>query len=88
MRPVSPAARRSASRSSRSRGSPDTACRTRDNQPPQLIQEFAAPGWSYREEAKHFLECVRSGAPFHSSAEDTLYDVKLYEDIYRAFLGL
>jgi predicted dehydrogenase len=56
--------------------------------PPRLSVEYAAPAWSYREEARHFLECVRTGAPFRSSAEDTLYDVKLYEDIYRAFLGL
>jgi predicted dehydrogenase len=56
--------------------------------PPRLSLEYAPAAWSYREEAKHFLECVRSGAPFRSSAEDTLHDVKLYEDIYQTFLGL
>ncbi|MCC6443775.1 MAG: Gfo/Idh/MocA family oxidoreductase [Armatimonadetes bacterium] len=56
--------------------------------PPRLTQEYAAPGWSYREEAKHFLACLRSGQPFRSSGEDTLTDVRLYEDIYRAFLGM
>lgn len=59
----------------------------KDNQPPQLIQEYAPPTWSYREEAKHFLEKVRSGEPFHSSAEDTYYDVKLFEEIYRTYLN-
>ena len=55
---------------------------------PTLSTEYAPAAWSCREEAKHFLECVRTGAPFRSSAEDTLYDVKLCEDIYRAFLGV
>jgi predicted dehydrogenase len=54
---------------------------------PQLTQEFPAPAWSYREEAKHFLHCVRSGEPFRSSAEDTLHDVRLFEEIYRQFVG-
>ncbi len=60
----------------------------RENRPPQLIQETATPAWSYREEAKHFLECIRSGNPFRSSAEDTLNDVRLFEEIYRQFVGV
>jgi predicted dehydrogenase len=59
----------------------------KENQPAQLVKEFAPPSWSYREEAKHFLECVRSGAPFRSSGEDTLNDVKLLEAIYRQYVG-
>lgn len=59
----------------------------RDGALPQLTQEFVAPGWSYREEAKAFLAGVRSGAPFPSSAEDTLHDVRLCEDIYRQFIA-
>jgi predicted dehydrogenase len=51
-------------------------------QPARLVQELPRPTWSYREEAKHFLECVRSGEPFHSSAEDTLHDVRIFEEIY------
>ena len=54
--------------------------------PPSLTQEFAPPGWSYREEAKHFISCVRSGEPFRSSAEDTKHDVRLFEEIYREFI--
>jgi predicted dehydrogenase len=54
-----------------------------DGQPPSLAHEFAAPGWSYREEARTFLASVRSGAAFSSSAEDTLHDVRLIEDIYQ-----
>jgi len=48
---------------------------------------MCAPSWSYREEARHFLACIRSGEAFRSSAEDTLHDVHLYEDIYRAFIA-
>jgi predicted dehydrogenase len=59
-----------------------------DDQPPRLTREFATPGWSYREEAKHFLQCVRSGEEFGSSGQDTLTDVRLYEDIYRMYLGV
>lgn len=55
---------------------------------PQLIQEFAPAGWSYREEAKHFLACVRSNEPFHSSAQDTFNDVQIFEEIYQQFLKL
>lgn len=59
----------------------------RDGNPARLTQEFAPPAWSYREEAKHFLAHVRSGAPFHSSAEDTRHDVRLFEDIYKEFVA-
>jgi predicted dehydrogenase len=58
-----------------------------DGRAPSLTQEMAVPTWSYREEARHFLECIRSGAPFRSSAEDTLNDVRIYEDIYRQFIA-
>lgn len=51
----------------------------------ELIQQFAAPMWSYRQEAKHFLSSVRTGNPFVSGAADTFHDVRIYEDIYRAF---
>ena len=58
-----------------------------DGQPPSLTQELCDPAWSYREEAKHFLDCVRSGEPFRSSAQDTLQDVRAYEDIYRQVIA-
>jgi predicted dehydrogenase len=54
-----------------------------EGHPASLVQEFAPTCWSYRDEAKHFLSSVRSGEPFHSSAEDTLNDVRIFEDIYR-----
>jgi predicted dehydrogenase len=57
------------------------------DRPPTLTREFAPPAWSYREEAKHFLSRVRSGEPFASSAEDTLHDVRLFEEIYRQFVA-
>ena len=57
------------------------------DRPAQITQEFATPAWSYREEAKHFLQCIRSGAPFHSSAADTRHDVSVFEEIYREFIN-
>ena len=54
-----------------------------EDHPPSIVQEFPAPSWSYREEAKYFLASIRSGEAFRSSAEDTLNDVRIIEDIYR-----
>jgi predicted dehydrogenase len=58
------------------------------DRPARLTEEFATPTWSYREEAKHFLASVRSGDPFRSSAEDTLNDVRIFEEIYRQVSGV
>jgi predicted dehydrogenase len=57
-----------------------------DNTPPQECREFASPSWAFREEAKHFLQGVATGEAFRSSADDTLHDVRLLEDIYRQFV--
>lgn len=43
--------------------------------------------WSYKREVEHFIECLRTGEPFRSSAEDTRTDVRLFEEIYRIYLG-
>ena len=59
-----------------------------EGQLPRVETEYTEASWSYREEARHFIERVRSGEPFRSSGEDTEHDVRLYEDIYRAYLGL
>jgi len=56
------------------------------------VQEFTKPvpephwSWSYKREAEHFIEHVASGEPFRSSGEDTLTDVRIFEDIYRLYL--
>lgn len=42
--------------------------------------------WAYRREAEYFIENVRNDTPFRSSGEDTLTDVRLFEDIFRMFL--
>jgi predicted dehydrogenase len=39
--------------------------------------------WSYRREAEHFVDCLASGQPFRSSGEDTLTDIRLFEDVFR-----
>jgi len=55
-------------------------------------QEFSRPipkpawSWSYRREAEHFVSCVRTGEPFRSSGQDTRTDVRIMEEIYRAYL--
>ena len=42
--------------------------------------------WAYRRELEHFIANVRNDTPFRSSGEDTLTDVRLFEDIYRMLL--
>jgi predicted dehydrogenase len=44
--------------------------------------------WSYMREARHFVEAVRSGGPFRSSGEDSLTDVRLFEEIFRRFMEM
>jgi predicted dehydrogenase len=43
--------------------------------------------WSYKREAEHFIHCLQTGDPFRSSAEDTRTDVRLFEEIFRAYLS-
>ena len=42
--------------------------------------------WAYRREAEHFINNVRNDTPFRSSGQDTLTDVRLFEEIYRMLL--
>jgi len=49
---------------------------------------FPAAGWtwSFKEEMRHFVRCVRDGEPFRSPAADAMQDVRLIEDIYRCYV--
>ena len=42
--------------------------------------------WAYKREAAHFIECLRTGAPFRSPGEDALTDVRLFEEVFRTWL--
>lgn len=42
--------------------------------------------WPYREEAVAFIRALQTGEPLPSSGEDTLNDVRVFEDIYRRYL--
>jgi predicted dehydrogenase len=44
--------------------------------------------WHYREEAAHFLSCLKNGVPFESSGEDALLDVWAFEEIYKRHTGI
>ena len=50
-----------------------------------LTQLFPHDGrtWSYKEEMRHFVQCVRSGEAFRSPAVDAMEDVRTLEAIYR-----
>ncbi len=58
------------------------------------IQEFERPvpkprwTWSYRREAEYFIANIRNNEPFRSSGEDTINDVRIFEEIYKVFLNL
>jgi len=55
---------------------------------PVASEHFAVQGWTwaFKEELKHFAECVTTGAPFRSPASDALVDVRTLEEIYRRFV--
>ena len=42
--------------------------------------------WSFRREAEHFVARLQSGEQFRSSGEDTLTDVRVFEEIYRGYM--
>ncbi len=44
--------------------------------------------WSFRREAQHFIDCVRSGEEPRTSGRDSLRDVELIEEIYKTALSL
>ncbi len=51
-------------------------------------QAYARPlppaGWSFRLSARHFIDCILEGRTPRSSGEDSLVDVQLVEDAFRA----
>jgi len=51
------------------------------------VQEHIHPvpswSWAYRREAEHFVDAVRDKRPFRSGAEDTLTDVRLFEEVFK-----
>ncbi len=53
-----------------------------------VLQPVPEPNWTwhFRREAMHFIESLQTGAAFRTSAEDTLTDVRLMEEIYRTWL--
>jgi predicted dehydrogenase len=42
--------------------------------------------WAFRRQAEHFIACVRDGAEPVSSGRDTLHDMRLMEEIFRAMI--
>jgi predicted dehydrogenase len=42
--------------------------------------------WSYKREAEAFIHGLQTGEPFRSPAEDTRTDVRLFEEIFKAYL--
>jgi predicted dehydrogenase len=43
--------------------------------------------WSYRREVEAFVGCVLSGEPLRASGQDTLTDVRLFEEIFKGYLA-
>ncbi len=56
----------------------------------EYLRPFPPEGWTwaFQREAQHFIHCVRTGEPFRSSGEDTIQDVRIFEAIYRKWLGV
>lgn len=57
---------------------------------PEYLRPFPKEGWSwsFQREAQHFIHRVRTGERFRSSGEDTVQDVRIFEAIYRKWLGI
>jgi predicted dehydrogenase len=41
--------------------------------------------WSYLRELEHFVAAILEDRPFRSAADDTMTDVRFFEDVYRQF---
>ena len=56
----------------------------------EVTQPIPKPSWTwaYHREVEHFIQHIRMDEPFRSSGQDTLTDVRLYEELYHQFLGL
>ena len=56
----------------------------------QILRPIPKPrwAWAYHRELEHFIKHVRTDRPFRSSGEDSLTDVRLYEEIYKKFLNI
>jgi predicted dehydrogenase len=52
----------------------------------QRLFPEAVWSWSYRRELEHFVLCLTDDLPFRSSAEDTMTDVRVFEDVFRLFV--
>lgn len=54
----------------------------------EITKPIPSPSWTwaYHREAEYFIKNLRNPEPFRSSAEDTLTDVRIFEDIYRIFI--
>lgn len=57
---------------------------------PEYLRPFPKDGWSwsFQREAAHFIHCVRTGEPFRSPGEDALQDIRIFEAIFRRWLGI
>jgi predicted dehydrogenase len=69
---------------------PETVEVYRGGERPETSHPLPDPpySWCYRREAEHFVHCLRTGEPFRSSGEDTLTDVRVFEDIFRIWMAL
>ena len=68
------------------RGVPATVEVFRGNTADKVASQTFPQGgreWSYKAEMRHFVECVRTDAPFRSPASDTIEDVRTFEAIYK-----
>ena len=56
----------------------------------QITRPIPKPSWTwaFHREVEHFIQHIRTDQQFRSSGRDALTDVRLYEEIYRQFLGI
>jgi predicted dehydrogenase len=54
---------------------------------PQTIESFLPQKWSFLEQARHFVECLRGGAPTISPTSDAIKDLEVSEQYIRCLMA-
>jgi len=58
----------------------------RGGEKPEWDTPHVGWGWSFKREMEHFIARVKDGKPFRSSGQDTLTDVRIFEEIFKIYI--
>jgi predicted dehydrogenase len=58
-----------------------------NNNEPQAIRPMLPQRWAFREQARHFVECIREGKPTIAPAAEAIKDLEVSEQYIRCILA-